>query len=423
MNRTTLKEMNTNILCFQVSGNHLSEVNTNVKFELDLAKEIGRGGTCLVYHAYKILNYNGEELRHKVILKEFFPKLDGEDKILREKDGSLIIPNAIKEQALYKRKLQRFLHSYEMFVNLHNEEKTNNYIVDAYEMIEANGTWYIIADYNEAITLENYIEKQPNLYEFCQIMRNVSQAMSCFHDLEYLHLDLTPGNIMVFKDLSVRIMDTDSLLKKDELLTEVPGLSFSDGYGAPELLKKRAYQNLGMWGERSDIFSFGVIFYRYLFGKRLEILTEQGELDQAKMKSLLIEFSYETDLQEKIEEKYEAGQKAVLYCPRNAIRKIQEFLRLLLQENMFCRYGDMKEVTKELEEILPLVNPKEIPYEKLGYYKDAVKLLEGAKSYIEDREDYYAYLKNEMELQAEAYARVKVAEFSVRYGWETEEIE
>ena len=211
MNRTTLKD----ILCFQVSGNHLSEVNTNVKFELDFAKEIGRGGTCLVYHAYKILNYNGEELRHKVILKEFFPKLDGEDKILREKDGSLIIPNTIKEQALYKRKLQRFLHSYEMFVNLHNEEKTNNYIVDAYEMIEANGTWYIIADYNEAITLENYIEKQPNLYEFCQIMRNVSQAMSCFHDLEYLHLDLTPGNIMVFKDLSVRIMDTDSLLEKD----------------------------------------------------------------------------------------------------------------------------------------------------------------------------------------------------------------
>ena len=365
MNRTTLKEMNVNTLCFQVPititiDGHKLEVKMDVKYELDFTKEIGRGGTCLVYHAYKILEFKGKQIRHKVVLKEFFPKLDYENEILRADDGSLIIPESVREQALYKRKLQRFLHSYELYIKLHNEEETNQYIVDADELIEANGTWYLSVDYNEAGSLDTFMGKETNLYDFCQIMRNVSLAVSCFHDLEYLHLDLTPGNIMVFKDLSVKIMDSDSLLKKDELFTDCPALSISDGYGAPELLEKGAAEKLGMLGERSDIFSFGAIIYRYLFGKRLDFLTEYGELDDEKARSLLADFSYEKELEQKIEEKFVISQDEVFHCSQNVIRKIREFLRLLLHENMFCRYGDMKEVTEELETILPLIEPKGI---------------------------------------------------------------
>ena len=72
---------------------------------------------------------------------------------------------------------------------------------------------------------------------------------------------------------------------------------------------------------------------------------------------------------------------------------------------------------------LMILEEADFPYEKLGYYQDAVKLLEGAKNYAEDRNDYYTYLHNEMEIQAEAYAEETVSEFAVKYGWERQEAE
>lgn len=66
---------------------------------------------------------------------------------------------------------------------------------------------------------------------------------------------------------------------------------------------------------------------------------------------------------------------------------------------------------------LLILEEADFPYENLGYYEEAVKLLEGAKNYKKDQENYYDYLQNEMELQAEDYAKQKVLEFAIKYGW------
>lgn len=72
---------------------------------------------------------------------------------------------------------------------------------------------------------------------------------------------------------------------------------------------------------------------------------------------------------------------------------------------------------------LMILKEADFPYEKLGYYQDALKLLEGAKNYAEDRKDYYTYFQNEMEIQAEAYAEEKVSQFAEKYGWDRQEAE
>lgn len=71
---------------------------------------------------------------------------------------------------------------------------------------------------------------------------------------------------------------------------------------------------------------------------------------------------------------------------------------------------------------LMILKEADFPYEKLGYYQNAAKLLKGAMEYKEDKENYFEYLKNEMELQADAYAKEKVAEISEKYEWQLEEI-
>lgn len=363
MNRVTLKDVGKKSLVFHVpktvviDGQQM-QANLKVEFEIDFDAGVGEGGTCLVYHAYKIVEFAEATLRHKVILKEFYPVMDSEERIKRMDDGSLLIPESMKTHDVFTRKLHRFQHSYELFLGLHNEKNTNNYVVNADELIEGNGTWYLVADYNEACSLDEYMEKQPNLYDFCTIMKRVAEAVSNFHEMGYLHLDLTPRNIMVFQDGYVRIMDTDSMIKKDEMKNEHPALSWSDGYAAPELRGERVYQRLSKMGERSDIFSIGAIFYRYLFDQRIDILAETGELNRTKISQMLIDFSYEKDLQEKIEEKYERHQEFQCRCPQNAVRKLKELMRLLLSEKMACRYASMREVSDAIETILPLVEPK-----------------------------------------------------------------
>ena len=83
--------------------------------------------------------------------------------------------------------------------------------------------------------------------------------------------------------------------------------------------------------------------------------------------------------------------------------------KVLEAENFYLDDCPMVKITLD-----PLKTPQQ---NAAKYYKDYNKA-KAAQEHLG-----VLILKNEMELQAEAYARVKVAEFSVRYGWETEEIE
>lgn len=375
MKRVTLEEIGRKHLIFhvpkkvEIEGQEI-QAELKMEYELDFEAGVAKGGTCLVYHAYKIVKSSKGFLKHKVILKEFYPELETEETmIVRREDGSLEVSDAVKEQDAYRTKLERFRQSYEMFVNLHNEKKTNNYVVNADELIEANGTWYLVIDYNEACTLSEYMEKQLNLYEFCQVLRRVAGAVSVLHEAGYLHLDLTPGNLMVFPDGSVCLLDTDSFLRKDELRSKRPVLSWSEGYAAPELLSPRAYQRLFRLGERSDIFSLGAILYRYLYGEHFE-----GVVD-------------EKSLEEKIEEKYAFNQETVVKCPQNAMRTLKDFISIALSVEMGCRYETMREVEEILEGLLPLIEPKRI--QLLDNFRENANRVYGREEKIKELEEAF----------------------------------
>ena len=71
---------------------------------------------------------------------------------------------------------------------------------------------------------------------------------------------------------------------------------------------------------------------------------------------------------------------------------------------------------------LMILKQEDFPYEKLRYYREAMELLEGAKRYKEDQKNYFAYLHNELEVQADSYAQDKLEEFANKYGWKIEEM-
>ena len=251
------------------------------------------------------------------------------------KNGRLQIPEQVKDSTEYKVKLQRFLDSYVIFTKLYNNPETNNYVVKSREMVEGNNTWYLIMDYDEAKSLESYIEKEPPLYRFMCTLKKIAEAIMHVHQQGYLHMDITPGNILRFSGGGVRLMDVDSFINKEDILQGEPRkviLSYSRGYTAPEVVayfENNLFSKNTFWkmGEKVDIFSIGAILYRYLFGKQLDFETEcllgGSLLDMDKVTGHLKQFEYERNFRGAVCSRYKD-------CPEKGISLLRAFMRKLL---------------------------------------------------------------------------------------------
>lgn len=333
-------------------------------FFLDSEKSVGRGGTCLVYHARK---QDSQGIGRRVMLKEFYPLLSESEgiRIHRREDGSVEIPQdlaAYSEEYRIKRK--RFIESYEMFKAFFNEEATNNYTVQGQELLGAdmpvNGTMYMVVDYNDGMTLYEYMDKNPSLYDFLQVVKKTALVLEELHQLGYLHLDLSPGNILYMKDGYIKLMDTDSFVAKTAFLQSDPVcLSLSDGYAAPEVIRYEDTnfmdrQRFARRGSAADVFSIGAILYRYLYGESLSLLSE-GYLgiDLVREEELLEKRVYEETLEEQIWKKYPDAS-------RRAVSLLRNLLRDTLTSTTSDRLLGMTGVIRRIEEILPYVKPEEV---------------------------------------------------------------
>jgi tetratricopeptide (TPR) repeat protein len=91
-----------------------------------------------------------------------------------------------------------------------------------------------------------------------EIMLQVAQGLDAAHETGIVHRDLKPDNIMIQADGRVLVMDFGIARPVEEL-----GASFSGtpAYASPEQLQGQAQDR------RSDLFSFGLIFYELLSGE------------------------------------------------------------------------------------------------------------------------------------------------------------
>lgn len=289
-----------------------------------------QGGSCLVYRAMKQM---GTGVARKVILKEFYPI-----SARRLADGQLEIPPSAKERQA------QFCKSADLFNRLHNEDALNQSIAEAQEVLEANGTVYIVVDYNSGCILEDALQKETlTLYERLSILHNLAHILAQLHQLGYIHMDMKPNNILCHENQRVRLIDADTFLFIDRIRQHKDiALSTSPGYGAPELMRYAQDLNypairrqFARYAKQVDVYSFGAVAYRSIFGSTPDTSLDRKELE-AKLRS------------------FEP------YLPGKAISHIHTLLEKTLANLPVLRFGSMDDIIALLDEILPLVNPKEV---------------------------------------------------------------
>ncbi len=134
-------------------------------------------------------------------------------------------------------------------------------VVSVYDVNETDGVYYIVMEYVDGITLKKYININGKLpaREATSIAIQVAQGMEAAHNAGIIHRDIKPQNVLISREGKIKVTDFGiaRTTTANTLSADVLG---SAQYISPEQARGDTVDT------RSDIYSFGIMFYEMLTG-------------------------------------------------------------------------------------------------------------------------------------------------------------
>lgn len=207
--------------------------------------------------------------KKEYILKEYFPK----NLVLRDKDGRVFTE---KNKDEYKKYREFFENEVQNLKRL-NGKKGVVKIVDSFKY---NNTEYIVMEKVKGKSLKEFImsENEMKLQEIMDIFLKIIKIVSEIHKNKILHLDINSKNIILDKNMNVKIIDFGASKKLDNKIRNE--VVVCDGYSALE-----QYSFNSVKDRRTDIYSIFAILYFMLFKKKLKSSYERFLNDEEFEKS------------------------------------------------------------------------------------------------------------------------------------------
>jgi hypothetical protein len=215
--------------------------------EYRLDSVLGAGGFGMTYLGYDTL------LEKKVAIKEYLPV----ELAVRAPDGKIIPVNSGSDYN-YKWGLERFLQEARLLARFSHPN-----IVTVVRYFEANGTAYMVMNYESGLSLSQLLKRvpQPDEAMLMRILLPLLDGLQAVHEAGFLHRDIKPSNLFIRDNGQPVLLDFGSARVATGATTRTITSILTPGYAPLEQYSKDG--NQGPW---TDIYSLAAVLYRVVVG-------------------------------------------------------------------------------------------------------------------------------------------------------------
>ena len=236
---------------------HQLQIGTALQDRYLVGRALGQGGFGITY-----LGWN-RYLDKKVAIKEYYPSAFVDRNATHD---TTVVCRTEQMEGFFSENRKRFLREAKTLAKLEEVPQ----IVSILDFFEANHTAYIVMEYLQGSDLRDYIQKQGGRLSPTQtlnIMRPVMAALVKVHEAGLVHRDISPDNIMLQYDGSVKLMDFGAVRSVnnaavDKELTQATQAIVKHGFAPIEQYSERG--SIGPW---TDEYALCATMYYCMTGR------------------------------------------------------------------------------------------------------------------------------------------------------------
>lgn len=252
-----------------------------------IVRKIAAGGFGLVYQA---VDADGQQ----VAIKEYLPA-----SLASRTEGQMLPKVQPEKLSLYRLGLKSFFEEGRSLAQIAHPS-----VVSVLNFFRENETVYMVMNYLEGATLQDYIIiardlKKPKIFRESTIRSlfdEILKGLRIVHQHKMLHLDIKPANIFITDADEAVMIDfgaaREVLSKEGNFIRPM----YTPGFAAPEMYRRDT--NMGPW---TDIYAIGACIYACMQGYPPNEAPQRKEKDRLSMAMSRLRGAYSDDLIEVVE--------------------------------------------------------------------------------------------------------------------------
>ena len=227
-----------------VPDNMVLPVGTILMGNFLIGKVLGKGGFGITYLAYDV------KFDKIIAIKEYFPI----ELAMRAAGETGLTVRDRQSAELFKKGVTKFYNEASFVAKF----AKNPNVVKVYQFFYENNTAYFTMEFLTGMTLKDYVMKcgTINAEQALYIADRIAYAFQDLHGDNVLHRDVSPDNIMLCTDGSVKLLDFGSARQVFPEGSQLLSVILKPGFAPIE-----QYMRKGKQGPWTDIYSLGASLY------------------------------------------------------------------------------------------------------------------------------------------------------------------